>query len=127
MTIIRSVLTLFLACLLTSATWAQAPANAPQSLGIDPAWAASFHWRSVGPAVAGGRILRIVVVESDPRIWYVSTASGGVWKTMNNGVTFAPLFQQETSISIGDIAIAQSNPDVVWVGTGENNPRNSVS
>ena len=98
-----------------------------QSPTLDPEWVSAFHWRSIGPAAAGGRILRIAVVESDPKVWYVSTASGGLWKTTNNGVTFGPLFQHENTISIGDIAVSQSNPDILWVGTGENNPRNSTS
>ena len=98
-----------------------------QSPTLDPEWVSAFHWRSIGPAAAGGRILRIAVVENDPKVWYVSTASGGLWKTTNNGVTFGPLFQHENTISIGDIAVSQSNPDILWVGTGENNPRNSTS
>ena len=99
----------------------------PQTLTMDSQWASTFHWRSVGPAAAGGRILRIAVVESDPKVWYVSTASGGVWKTTNNGVTFQGLFQHENTISIGDLAVSQSDPNILWVGTGEHNPRNSVS
>ena len=69
---------------------AQEPLQSPT---LDPEWVSAFHWRSIGPAAAGGRILRIVVVESDPKVWYVSTASGGLWKTTNNGITFDPLFQ----------------------------------
>ncbi len=99
----------------------------PASLTMDSNWASSFHWRSVGPATAGGRILRIAVVESDPKVWFVSTASGGVWKTTNNGVTFEALFQHENTISIGDLVVSQSDPNIVWVGTGEHSPRNSVS
>ncbi len=115
-------------------TWLALPASAlgqagggAHDLTMDSKWASSFHWRSVGPAAAGGRILRIVVVESDPKVWYVSTASGGVWKTNNNGVTFQALFQHEKTISLGDLALSQSNPDILWAGTGEHNPRNSVS
>lgn len=84
-------------------------------------------WRSVGPANPGGRIDDLAVVESNPRIVYVATASGGVWKTVNNGVTWAPLFDNQNTSSIGDITIAPSNPDIVWVGTGEPNNRQSSS
>lgn len=84
-------------------------------------------WRCVGPANMGGRITAIAVVESDPSTYYVATASGGLLKTTNNGVTFAHLFDREATVSIGDVAVAPSEPSTVWVGTGENNPRNSVS
>jgi len=84
-------------------------------------------WRSIGPANPGGRIDDLAVVESNPRIVYVATASGGVWKTVNNGVTWTPLFDDQGTSSIGDITIAPSDPDIVWVGTGEPNNRQSSS
>ncbi len=84
-------------------------------------------WRSIGPANMGGRITAIAVVESDPTTYFVATASGGLVKTTNNGTTFSHLFDRETTVSIGDVAVAPSNPNIVWVGTGEANPRNSVS
>ena len=74
-----------------------------------------------------GRVSGIAVVESRPNIFYVATASGGLWKTINNGTTFEPEFNYETTVSIGDVAVSQSNPDIVWVGTGESNNRNSSS
>ncbi|GIW84550.1 MAG: hypothetical protein KatS3mg107_0210 [Gemmataceae bacterium] len=84
-------------------------------------------WRCIGPANMGGRITAIAVVESDPTTYYVATASGGLIKTTNNGTTFTHLFDRENTVSIGDVAVAPSNPNIVWVGTGEANPRNSVS
>jgi photosystem II stability/assembly factor-like uncharacterized protein len=75
----------------------------------------------------GGRITAVAVVESDPSTWYVATASGGLIKTVNNGTTFEHLFDREATVSIGDVAVAPSDPKTVWVGTGEANPRNSVS
>ncbi|MCS7021414.1 MAG: PDZ domain-containing protein [Gemmataceae bacterium] len=84
-------------------------------------------WRCIGPANMGGRITAIAVVESDPSTYYVATASGGLIKTTNNGTTFTHLFDRENTVSIGDVAVAPSNPNIVWVGTGEANPRNSVS
>ena len=86
-----------------------------------------FAWRNVGPANMGGRIVALAVVANDPSTYYVATASGGLLKTVNNGTTFDILFDKEKTVSIGDVAVSASNPNVVWVGTGENNPRNSVS
>ena len=86
-----------------------------------------MNWRSIGPANMGGRITAIAVVESDPTTYYIATASGGLLKTVNNGTTFTHLFDKESTVSIGDVAVSQSDPKVVWVGTGEHNPRNSVS
>ena len=94
---------------------------------FNPAWLGSLSWRCVGPASMGGRIVDIAVVDSDPCCYFVATASGGLFKTTNNGVTFRPVFEHENSVSIGDVAIGPSNPDIVWVGTGEHNARNSVS
>ncbi|HJX94665.1 MAG TPA: hypothetical protein VJ324_03540, partial [Candidatus Acidoferrum sp.] len=87
----------------------------------------NLEFREIGPAVMGGRIDDFGVVESNPNIVYVGTASGGVWKTTNNGTTWEPLFDKESVSTIGDIAIAPSDPAVVWVGTGEPNNRQSSS
>lgn len=86
-----------------------------------------FKWRSIGPANMGGRITSIAVYEKDPNRWWASTASGGLLKTVNNGITFEHQFDSEATVSIGDVQVSQSNPDILWVGTGEGNPRNSVS
>ncbi|MBU0608761.1 MAG: PDZ domain-containing protein [Armatimonadetes bacterium] len=75
----------------------------------------------------GGRITALAVYEKDPTLWWAATASGGLLKTTNNGISFEYQFQHENTASIGDVAVAQSDPNIVWVGTGENNPRNSVS
>ena len=86
-----------------------------------------LEWRSIGPAIMGGRIADVEGVPGDPNVVYVASASGGLWKTTNGGVRWTPIFERQGTISIGDIALAPSNPDVVWVGTGESNTRNSVS
>ncbi|HKR14491.1 MAG TPA: hypothetical protein VJT15_20665 [Pyrinomonadaceae bacterium] len=86
-----------------------------------------LEWRSIGPAIMGGRIADVEGVPGDPNVVYVATASGGLWKTTNGGIRWTPIFEREGTISIGDIALAPNNPDVVWVGTGESNVRNSVS
>ena len=82
--------------------------------------------RSIGPAVMGGRISALDVVNSNPRIIYVGVAAGGVWKSVSGGTTFKPVFDKHPQ-SIGAIAIDQAHPDTVWVGTGETWVRNSVS
>lgn len=83
--------------------------------------------RSIGPGVMSGRITAIDAVWSNPDIIYVGAASGGVWKSENGGTTWAPIFDDQPILNIGAIAIQQSNPSVVWVGTGEGNPRNSIN
>jgi photosystem II stability/assembly factor-like uncharacterized protein len=83
--------------------------------------------RNIGPAGMSGRITTIDAVVANPNIIYVGAASGGVWKTENSGHTWAPVFDDQPLQNIGSIAIQQSNPSVVWVGTGEGNPRNSLN
>src|SRR4029079_10818947 len=86
-----------------------------------------FVWRPIGPTNMGGRIDDVEAVESDPAVIYVGAASSGLWKTENNGTTGKALFDAQPNLSIGDIAIAPSNPNVVWVGTGESNQRQSTT
>src|SRR5260370_9804949 len=95
--------------------------------GVDESILKQLQWRSIGPAIMGGRIDDFAVVENNPSIFYVGAATGGVWKTTNNGVTWQPVFDDAGSSSIGDIAIAPSDPNIVWVGTGEPNNRQSSS
>src|SRR6201996_6225135 len=87
----------------------------------------SLKFREIGPAVMGGRVDAIAVVESDPRIAYVGLASGGVWKTVNAFTTWEPVFDNEAVASIGAVAVAPSDPSIVWAGTGEANNRQSSS
>jgi len=86
-----------------------------------------FVWRSIGPANMGGRIDDIAVVDSNPSVIYIGYATGGVWKSTNNGTTWTSVFDTYPVSSIGDIAIAPSNPDVIYIGTGEPNNRQSSS
>ena len=83
--------------------------------------------RSIGPATTSGRIADFAVDAADPSHYYVAVASGGVWKTVNAGTTFTPVFDKEGAYSIGCVAVDPSNPNTVWVGTGENNSQRSVS
>lgn len=83
--------------------------------------------RNIGPGGMSGRVTSIDVVESNPEIMYVGTASGGIWKSTSGGVKWEPIFEKELTASIGAVAIQQSNPSVIWAGTGEGNPRNSLN
>jgi photosystem II stability/assembly factor-like uncharacterized protein len=99
----------------------------PQGATFNADWAKSLTWRPLGPANMGGRIVAISVFEADPTTYFVATGGGGLLKTTNNGITFEHLFDKEGVVAIGDVCVAPSNREIVWVGTGENNPRNSVS
>jgi photosystem II stability/assembly factor-like uncharacterized protein len=83
--------------------------------------------RCLGPASMSGRVTAIDAVVKDPDTWYVGAASGGVWKTTNAGASWISVFDEQPTLNIGSVAIQQSNPNVVWVGTGEGNPRNSLN
>jgi photosystem II stability/assembly factor-like uncharacterized protein len=81
---------------------------------------AGLELRSIGPALMSGRIADIAIHPTDFSTWYVAVASGGVWKTTNSGTTWTPIFDKEKSYSIGCVVLDPSNPEIVWVGTGEN-------
>ncbi|HVX41536.1 MAG TPA: hypothetical protein VHB25_18400 [Gemmatimonadaceae bacterium] len=115
------------AALITLATALGAPVLLAQStVPVAPQFQ-TLHFRSIGPAIMSGRIADIAVYEKNTSIWYVGAAHGGVWKTTSNGAQFTPLFEKHGLMSIGDVTVSQSNPDVVWVGTGESNNRQSTS
>jgi photosystem II stability/assembly factor-like uncharacterized protein len=85
-----------------------------------------LKFRSIGPALTSGRISDFAMHPDNPKIYYVATSSGGVWKTVNAGTTYEPIFDSQGSYSIGCITLDPANPNVVWVGTGENNNQRSV-
>ena len=87
----------------------------------------AFQWRSIGPANMSGRVTDIEGLPGPSKTFYVASAAGGIWKTTNNGTTFRPLFQNERVASLGDMAIAPSDSMQLWVGTGEEDSRNSIS
>ena len=122
---------LLLVCALAAAFGAQPIIGRSEQTAASAASASgpfdSLHFRPIGPASMSGRITDLAVYESNPSIFYVGTAHGGVWKTTNAGTTFEAQFQDEGLISIGDVTVSQSNPDLVWVGTGESNNRQSTS
>lgn len=86
-----------------------------------------YPFRSIGPATMSGRVTAIDAVWEDPEHIIVGTASGGVWESTNGGATWKPIFDDINNLNIGSVAIQQSNPSVIWVGTGEGNPRNSIN
>ncbi len=83
--------------------------------------------RNIGPGGMSGRVTSIDVVLNNTDIMYVGTASGGIWKSTSAGIKWEPIFDKEATASIGALAIQQSNPSVIWAGTGEGNPRNSLN
>ncbi|MDA8021201.1 MAG: glycosyl hydrolase, partial [Thermoanaerobaculia bacterium] len=82
--------------------------------------------RLLGPAVQSGRVVDVAKDPTNSNIWYVATASGGVWKTRNAGTTWRPIFDRESVYSTGCVTVDPRNPHVVWVGSGENNSQRSV-
>ena len=107
-------------------THSPSPTPTPINWSTDPILK-RFVWRSIGPASMGGRIDDIAVAEQNPYIIYVAFATNGVWKSTNNGTTFQPIFDTYGTHSVGDVAVAPSDPNIVWVGTGEPNNRQSSS
>ena len=87
----------------------------------------NFRPREVGPAFMGGRTVDFAVYEEDPAIFYAATASGGLLKTLNGGNSWENVFDRQSTVSIGDVAINPTDPNMIWVGTGEANNRQSSS
>lgn len=106
----------------SAAVLKQAAASKKQH--YDQTWLKQYPVRSVGPCVMGGRVVDIATTP-DWATYYVAYASGGVFKTQNNGVSFQPVFDHQDRLTIGDIAVSEANPQLIWVGTGENNSSRS--
>jgi hypothetical protein len=115
---------LLIACLTLSAQKKTTPPlkEEPKDL-LNTGLLNGLQFRSVGPAITSGRIADIAVNPRNISEYYVASASGGVWKTTNAGVTYTPVFDDAGSFSIGCVAIDPTNTNVVWVGSGENNNR----
>ncbi|RMH21867.1 MAG: glycosyl hydrolase [Acidobacteria bacterium] len=116
---------------LTAGTLALAPAAAGDdgedgAPVLDAELVRGLELRAIGPALQSGRIADVALDEHNPGTWYVAVASGGVWKTTNAGTTWTPIFDRYGSYSIGCVTVDPTNPNVVWVGTGENNSQRSV-
>lgn len=103
-----------------------AAAAAAQSATVDPAMFQDLHWRSVGP-FRGGRVLAVTGAPDDPRRFYFGSVNGGVWRTDDAGRTWVPIFDQVNVGSIGAIAIAPSNPRIIYVGSGEADMRSDIA
>ena len=109
------------------ATQAGAPAATSADTTRSPSLLRHLRWRSVGPANNAGRVSVVAGVPGSRDVYYVAGANGGIIKTTNGGVTFKPIFDKQPVGSIGAIAVAPSDPNVIYVGTGEENPRNNAS
>jgi hypothetical protein len=118
----RTRFALFVAALVASVT--QTVPVAAQSL--DSTVTSGFRWRTVGPANFMGRLSDVVGIPGPSKTLYIAAAAGGIWKTTNNGITWRPLFDDKNVSSMGMLAIAPSDTNVIWAGTGEPNSRNSI-
>ena len=101
-------------------------ADEPKALMSDKTLS-GLEFRLIGPSYNSGRIVDFAVQPDKTQIIYVATASGGIWKTVNNGTTWKPIFDSEDSYSIGCLAMDPTNSNIIWVGTGENNSQRSVA
>lgn len=111
----------FVFCVFAGALFALlSPAGAGDEALLRAERFTGLELRSIGPALMSGRIADIAIHPEDDNLWYVAVGSGGVWKTENAGVTWTPIFDDQTSYSIGCVTIDPRDPEVVWVGTGEN-------
>jgi photosystem II stability/assembly factor-like uncharacterized protein len=118
----------FAICVLAQDEDTQAGERGPSS--SDPMSAATFsglRLRGIGPAFTSGRVVAFAVDRENSQHYFVAAASGGVWRTTNDGTSWTPVFDTQGSYSIGAVVIDPNNPSVVWVGTGENNDQRSVS
>ncbi|MEM6936925.1 MAG: hypothetical protein AAF552_10750, partial [Pseudomonadota bacterium] len=108
--------------LLAAAVLASAP-----TLALDTRLLAGLEARNIGPAAMSGRISALDALASDPNFIVAGAGTGGVWISENGGLNWRPVFDDQPVTSIGALAINQKNPDIIWVGTGESNVRNSTS
>ena len=122
----KKVSILLLTICVSISTFSQKKAKEPKS-DLAKVNLSGLKFRSVGPALTAGRIADIAVDSENPKTYYVAVASGGVWKTMNSGNTFEPIFDNQSSYSIGCVSIDPNNHNTIWVGTGENNNQRSVA
>ena len=117
--VVNAFLILLLIALTTTQLWAASTGDTSDIMH-------NIKFRNIGPAAAGGRVSAVAGIPGNPNVYYVGAAGGGVFKTTDGGVSWKAVFKDEPSLSIGAIAVAPSNPNYVWVGTGEANLRNDI-
>jgi photosystem II stability/assembly factor-like uncharacterized protein len=122
--LMRAAVALLAMTCATTGAWARTAQAGTVAKQKDPF--AHLKFRNLGPAIAGGRVTAVAGIPGDPQVYYVGAAGGGVFKTTDGGLNWKPIFNHEATSSIGAIAVAPSNPSLVWVGTGEANIRNDV-
>ena len=116
------------ASLIMSSSSLMAEAQVPENTSLfNSKTFTSMELRNIGPAYMSGRISDIAVDKNNPSTWYTAVASGGVWKTVNAGTTWSPIFDKQAVYSTGDVTIDPSNSNIIWVGTGENNGGRHIS
>src|SRR5688572_9927222 len=115
---LRSIILVFAAVVAAVALQAQGPKLDPSPFSVS--------FRGIGPTRQGGRFVDYAVVEASPQTIYAATASGGLWKSENHGLTWASIFDNQEAVSIGAVALFQPNPNIVWLGTGEANNSRST-
>ncbi len=123
--LMRAAAMLLVASGVVPGAWARTPPAKPAADQPKDIFA-QLSFRNLGPAIAGGRVSAVAGVPGNPQIYYVGAAAGGVFETTDGGLNFKPVFNHASTSSIGAIAVAASNPSLVWVGTGEANIRNDV-
>jgi photosystem II stability/assembly factor-like uncharacterized protein len=122
--LMRAAVALLAMTCATTGAWARTGHAGTVAKPKDPF--AHLKFRNLGPAIAGGRVTAVAGIPGNPQVYYVGAAGGGVFKTTDGGLNWKPIFNHEATSSIGAIAVAPSNPSLVWVGTGEANIRNDV-
>lgn len=112
--------TFALSLLIQTTVYAQKKGEAPKKINPESSQFTGLKFRNIGPAFMSGRVSDIVIHPNNENVWFVAVGSGGVWKTENSGTTWSPIFDGQKSYSIGCITLDPKNPNIVWVGTGEN-------
>src|SRR5213082_2652229 len=102
------------------------PLSSQQNLQIGPSLYSALHWRMIGP-FRGGRVLAVSGVPDKPETFYFGAVGGGVWKTTDGGHVWQPIFDQQPIASIGALAVAPSNPEIIYIGAGEADMRSDIS
>jgi photosystem II stability/assembly factor-like uncharacterized protein len=118
--VVLAILLVSASTMAASTGQAKADSKAEKPANLTPELLSGLAFRNIGPALMSGRISDIVIHPTRPSTWYVAVGSGGVWKTENSGTTWTPIFDSEGSYSIGCLSLDPCNPEIVWVGTGEN-------